>query len=139
VILTLSASGVRIADPVMGPPLMGGFGVACTAIEALTMNLVRFTAAASSSTAASSPSSRGPLPVRACREASLSLRRARNRVVDRDVRRPCFRDARAGRGNLGALDDDGRCREFREWWNEQRSAVDVDRGYEASSAFDQSL
>jgi NAD(P)-dependent dehydrogenase (short-subunit alcohol dehydrogenase family) len=39
VILTLSASGVRIADPVMGPPLMGGFGVACTAIEALTMNL----------------------------------------------------------------------------------------------------
>lgn len=39
VILTLSASAVRIADPVMGPPLMGGFGVACTAIEALTMNL----------------------------------------------------------------------------------------------------
>jgi 3-oxoacyl-[acyl-carrier protein] reductase len=39
VILTLSASGVRIADPVMGPPLMGGFGIACTAIEALTMNL----------------------------------------------------------------------------------------------------
>jgi 3-oxoacyl-[acyl-carrier protein] reductase len=39
VIMTLSASGVRIADPVMGPPLMGGFGVACAAIEALTMNL----------------------------------------------------------------------------------------------------
>jgi 3-oxoacyl-[acyl-carrier protein] reductase len=39
VILTLSASGVRIADPVMGPPVMGGFGVACAAIEALTMNL----------------------------------------------------------------------------------------------------
>jgi 3-oxoacyl-[acyl-carrier protein] reductase len=39
VILMLSASGVRIADPVMGPPLMGGFGVACAAIEALTMNL----------------------------------------------------------------------------------------------------
>jgi 3-oxoacyl-[acyl-carrier protein] reductase len=39
VILTLSASGVRIADPVMGPPMMGGFGVACAAIEALTMNL----------------------------------------------------------------------------------------------------
>ena len=39
VILTLSASGVRIADPVMGPPLMGGFGIACAAIEALTMNL----------------------------------------------------------------------------------------------------
>ena len=38
-ILTLSASGVRIADPVKGPPLMGGFGVACAAIEALTMNL----------------------------------------------------------------------------------------------------
>lgn len=39
VILMLSASAVRIADPVMGPPMMGGFGVACTAIEALTMNL----------------------------------------------------------------------------------------------------
>ena len=39
VILTLSASGVRMADPVMGPPLMGGFGIACAAIEALTMNL----------------------------------------------------------------------------------------------------
>jgi 3-oxoacyl-[acyl-carrier protein] reductase len=39
VILTLSASAVRLPDPVMGPPLMGGFGVACTAIEALTMNL----------------------------------------------------------------------------------------------------
>ena len=32
--------GVRIADPVMGPPMMGGAsGVACAAIEALTMNL----------------------------------------------------------------------------------------------------
>jgi len=39
VILTLSASAVRLPDPVMGPPLLGGFGVACTAIEALTMNL----------------------------------------------------------------------------------------------------
>jgi 3-oxoacyl-[acyl-carrier protein] reductase len=39
VIVTLSASAVRLPDPVMGPPLMGGFGVACTAIEALTYNL----------------------------------------------------------------------------------------------------
>jgi 3-oxoacyl-[acyl-carrier protein] reductase len=39
VILTLTASGVRLPDPVMGPPLMGGFGVACAAIESLTMNL----------------------------------------------------------------------------------------------------
>jgi 3-oxoacyl-[acyl-carrier protein] reductase len=39
VIVTLSASAVRLPDPVMGPPLMGGFGVACTAIEALTHNL----------------------------------------------------------------------------------------------------
>lgn len=39
VILTLSASAVRLPDPVMGPPLMGGFGVACAAIEALTHNL----------------------------------------------------------------------------------------------------
>jgi NAD(P)-dependent dehydrogenase (short-subunit alcohol dehydrogenase family) len=39
VILTLTASAVRLPDPVMGPPLMGGFGVACTAIESLTMNL----------------------------------------------------------------------------------------------------
>jgi 3-oxoacyl-[acyl-carrier protein] reductase len=39
VILTLTASAVRLPDPVMGPPLMGGFGVACAAIESLTMNL----------------------------------------------------------------------------------------------------
>jgi 3-oxoacyl-[acyl-carrier protein] reductase len=39
VILTLTASAVRLPDPVMGPPLMGGFGVACAAIEALTHNL----------------------------------------------------------------------------------------------------
>jgi 3-oxoacyl-[acyl-carrier protein] reductase len=39
VILTLTASAVRLADPVMGPPLLGGFGVACAAIESLTMNL----------------------------------------------------------------------------------------------------
>jgi 3-oxoacyl-[acyl-carrier protein] reductase len=39
VIITLTASAVRLPDPVMGPPLMGGFGVACAAIESLTMNL----------------------------------------------------------------------------------------------------
>jgi 3-oxoacyl-[acyl-carrier protein] reductase len=39
VILTLTASAVRLPDPVMGRPLMGGFGVACAAIESLTMNL----------------------------------------------------------------------------------------------------
>jgi 3-oxoacyl-[acyl-carrier protein] reductase len=39
VILTLTASAVRLPDPVMGLPLMGGFGVACAAIESLTMNL----------------------------------------------------------------------------------------------------
>jgi 3-oxoacyl-[acyl-carrier protein] reductase len=39
VILTLTASAVRLPDPVMGPPLMGGFGVACAAIESLTVNL----------------------------------------------------------------------------------------------------
>src|SRR5262245_7351660 len=39
VILTLTASAVRLPDPVMGPPLMGGFGIACAAIESLTMNL----------------------------------------------------------------------------------------------------
>jgi 3-oxoacyl-[acyl-carrier protein] reductase len=38
-ILTLTASAVRLPDPVMGPPLMGGFGVACAAIESLTHNL----------------------------------------------------------------------------------------------------
>ena len=37
--VTLAASAVRLPDPAMGPPLMGGFGVACAAIEALTHNL----------------------------------------------------------------------------------------------------